>query len=163
MGLTETAPLLASYWPVLAALVLGFLANYLIQALQGSSPRKGKPRVRGQPTDEDNHVFQDTIGREKDAIPVGKQEEDDFAFPEEEGGGVHIPYRPTQYPPQEMVRRSLEFYKEMNERRSVRFFSDRPVPREVLENAIRTAGENSQLSFVNNGLLLLLLLLMDRA
>jgi nitroreductase len=35
---------------------------------------------------------------------------------------------------------SRRFYERMNQRRSVRFFSDRPVSREVIENLIRAAG-----------------------
>ncbi|KAJ8045842.1 Iodotyrosine deiodinase 1 [Holothuria leucospilota] len=41
---------------------------------------------------------------------------------------------------EEMVERSEQFYKEMNDRRSVRFYSDRPVPLRVIENIIKTAG-----------------------
>jgi nitroreductase len=44
------------------------------------------------------------------------------------------------YPEAEMVQRSRDFYEEMRRRRSVRMFSDKPVPREIIENCIRTAG-----------------------
>lgn len=40
----------------------------------------------------------------------------------------------------EMVDRSADFYDLMRRRRTIREFSDKPVPREVIENAIRTAG-----------------------
>ena len=43
-------------------------------------------------------------------------------------------------PETEMVERSRDFYKLMDRRRSVRVFSDEPVPMEVIENAIRVAG-----------------------
>ncbi|NVJ96920.1 MAG: nitroreductase family protein [Alphaproteobacteria bacterium] len=39
-----------------------------------------------------------------------------------------------------MVDRSADFYDLMRRRRTIREFSDKPVPREVIENAIRTAG-----------------------
>ena len=42
--------------------------------------------------------------------------------------------------PGEMLRRASEFYDEMNRRRSVRDYSDRPVPRELIELAIKTAS-----------------------
>ncbi len=42
--------------------------------------------------------------------------------------------------PQEMRRRSLEFHTEMCKRRSVRQFSEREVPRDVIENCLRAAG-----------------------
>lgn len=45
-----------------------------------------------------------------------------------------------QYSEEEMAARSAEFYAEMRRRRTVRHFSDQPVPREVIENCLRTAG-----------------------
>ncbi|MCG2821789.1 MAG: nitroreductase family protein [Candidatus Atribacteria bacterium] len=45
-----------------------------------------------------------------------------------------------EYPLREMEKRSEEFYLEMKKRRTVRQFSDRPVPRIIIENCIRTAG-----------------------
>ena len=45
-----------------------------------------------------------------------------------------------EYPPAEMKRRSAEFFDAINQRRTVREFSDRPVPADVIENALRAAG-----------------------
>lgn len=45
-----------------------------------------------------------------------------------------------EYSPEEMKKRSAEFYVEMKRRRTVRQFSDRPVPREIIENCLRTAA-----------------------
>ena len=45
-----------------------------------------------------------------------------------------------EYPADEMRRRAGQFCAEMRRRRSVRDFSDRPVPREVIEHCLRTAG-----------------------
>lgn len=45
-----------------------------------------------------------------------------------------------EYPPEEMKKRSAEFYVEMKRRRTVRQFSDRPIPREVIEDCLRTAA-----------------------
>lgn len=45
-----------------------------------------------------------------------------------------------ELPPDEMIRRAREFREEMARRRSVRDFSDRPVPRRVIEEAVRAAG-----------------------
>ena len=42
--------------------------------------------------------------------------------------------------PQEQLRRSREFLRRMQRRRTVREFSARPVPFELIENAIRVAG-----------------------
>lgn len=51
-----------------------------------------------------------------------------------------IPYRPPRLPEAEMVRLGREFYERMDRRRSVRAFSPDPVPRELIEVAIRTAS-----------------------
>ena len=52
-----------------------------------------------------------------------------------------IPYTSYQeYPVGEMKRRAAEFYADMRRRRTVREFSDRPVPREVIEDCLRAAG-----------------------
>ncbi|MBW2608892.1 MAG: nitroreductase family protein [Deltaproteobacteria bacterium] len=45
-----------------------------------------------------------------------------------------------EYPEGEMKRRSKAFYEDMQRRRTIRQFSDRPVPREIIENCLRTAG-----------------------
>ena len=45
-----------------------------------------------------------------------------------------------EYPAAEMLERAEAFYAEMRRRRTVRMFSDRPVPREVIERCLLTAG-----------------------
>ena len=45
-----------------------------------------------------------------------------------------------EYPIDQMQRRAAEFSAEMQRRRSVRAFADRPVPRPILEDCLRTAG-----------------------
>ena len=45
-----------------------------------------------------------------------------------------------QYPNDEMINRSQEFYKFLKRRRTVRDFSEKDVPLEVIENFILTAG-----------------------
>ncbi len=44
------------------------------------------------------------------------------------------------YPIEEMRQRAAGFYDEMHRRRTVRHFSDSPVPRDVIELCLRTAG-----------------------
>ena len=51
-----------------------------------------------------------------------------------------IPLDFQHLPEEEMLRRARQFYAEMNRRRTTRHFSDQPVPRELIEHAIRTAG-----------------------
>ncbi|MEE9169496.1 MAG: nitroreductase family protein [bacterium] len=45
-----------------------------------------------------------------------------------------------EYTPAEMKRRVAEFYDDVRRRRTVRDYSDRPVPREVIENCLLAAG-----------------------
>ncbi|HMQ53230.1 MAG TPA: nitroreductase family protein [Anaerolineae bacterium] len=45
-----------------------------------------------------------------------------------------------EYPLEEMKRRAAEFYATMRRRRSVRAFSDRAVPPEIIEDCVRAAG-----------------------
>lgn len=51
-----------------------------------------------------------------------------------------IPLDFTELPPEEMLARAETFYANMNRRRSVRFFSDKPVPQELIEFAVKTAN-----------------------
>jgi iodotyrosine deiodinase len=45
-----------------------------------------------------------------------------------------------EYPVAEMRRRAAEFYAEMRRRRTIRSFSDRAVPRDIIEDCLRAAG-----------------------
>jgi nitroreductase len=45
-----------------------------------------------------------------------------------------------EFPVDEMRRRAEAFYAEVDRRRTVREFSDRPVPREIIENALKAAS-----------------------
>jgi len=51
-----------------------------------------------------------------------------------------VPYERIALSPEEQHDRADTFYEEMNRRRSVRMFSDAPVPRHLVEQAIRTAS-----------------------
>jgi nitroreductase len=50
----------------------------------------------------------------------------------------HATYR--KYPVEEMSRRAIAFREEMQRRRTVRYFSNRPVPREIIEDCLLAAG-----------------------
>jgi len=51
-----------------------------------------------------------------------------------------VPLAFHRRPPGEMLERAAAFYRELNRRRTTRHFSTEPVPRELIEWAIRTAG-----------------------
>ncbi|KAG7508282.1 iodotyrosine deiodinase 1 [Solea senegalensis] len=51
-----------------------------------------------------------------------------------------VPYSLQHYSEETMLQRSKDFYKMLKQRRSVRFISPEMVPRDVIDNVIRTAG-----------------------
>jgi iodotyrosine deiodinase len=52
----------------------------------------------------------------------------------------HIPFEAHSFSEEEMYQRSANFYQLMDKRRSLRFFSDRPIPKSIIENLIQTAS-----------------------
>lgn len=55
-------------------------------------------------------------------------------------GHPFIHYKKNVIDEDEMIKRSLHFYNELNLRRSVRDFSDRPIPKAVIVNLLQTAS-----------------------
>lgn len=55
-------------------------------------------------------------------------------------GSTFIPYHRETYSPEEMLQRSTEYYEWLDTRRSLRSFSDKVVPKEVIENLIQAAS-----------------------
>jgi len=53
---------------------------------------------------------------------------------------LHIPYSIDEKSKMASIQASTEFYDLMDKRRSVRFFSDKAVPEEVINNIIKTAN-----------------------
>ena len=50
------------------------------------------------------------------------------------------PYKISDFSTEELIEKSQKYFQEINKRRSVRDFSNREVPKEVIENIIKTAG-----------------------
>jgi len=55
-------------------------------------------------------------------------------------GYEHIEYQRDTYEPEVATRRSLEFYEWLDKRRTVREISDKPVPKELVQNLIISAS-----------------------
>lgn len=51
-----------------------------------------------------------------------------------------IPYNPLEFSEEESVNRAKAYFEFLNKRRSVRDFSSRPVPKEVINQVLMTAG-----------------------
>lgn len=52
----------------------------------------------------------------------------------------HIPFQREFLNSEQMLQRSKEFYHFMDERRSLRFFSDKPVSKEIIQHLLLTAS-----------------------
>lgn len=55
-------------------------------------------------------------------------------------GYQHLRYHHNPLTVEEMIKASNDLYEKINARRSIRYFSDKSVPREVIENIIKTAA-----------------------
>lgn len=55
-------------------------------------------------------------------------------------GYPFLRYRQSEYNGDQMMQRSKEFYTFINQRRTVRDFSSRPIPKEVIQNILLTAS-----------------------
>ncbi len=55
-------------------------------------------------------------------------------------GYAHVEYNRDTYSPEEATQRSMDFYHWMDTRRTVREISNRPVPKELVENVIMAAS-----------------------
>ena len=55
-------------------------------------------------------------------------------------GYPHIKYNHNPLTEEQMISASREFYEKIDRRRSIRYFSDQPVRREVIENLIKAAS-----------------------
>jgi len=54
---------------------------------------------------------------------------------------AHVPLSTyKRYSEKEMIERSAEFFDNMNNRRTLRYYSSEPVPKEVIENIVKTGG-----------------------
>lgn len=52
----------------------------------------------------------------------------------------HIPYHYVRKTEKELLARATEFYRIAAARRTLRFFSEDPIPKEVIREVIRAAG-----------------------
>ncbi|XP_041726806.1 iodotyrosine deiodinase 1 [Coregonus clupeaformis] len=124
--------LLSTLTPVFVAVLCVILA-VLFKSFQKKEMKEVKPAAEVRPwVDEDL----------QDDTEIRTKEEDDGDWVESGGEEelAHVPYLASRYPVEVMVQRSQDFYSLMNQRRSVRFISPEPVPRQVIDNVIRTAG-----------------------
>ena len=146
--LAEAAPFLFNNWPlVLLGTVTVALATTLLYVLTPSSQSGGSSKEEGKQGDKGGiKAKPKTITSfDKGEHPLAEFDDEKpdaslLAPPLHSADTPHIPYKPDRLSNEEMITRSKEFYEAMNKRRSVREFSKDPIPIEVIENIIKTAG-----------------------
>ncbi len=55
-------------------------------------------------------------------------------------GHPHVVYKREELSPEEMITRSSDFYYHMDQRRTIREFESAPIPKEVIQNILKTAS-----------------------
>uniref|UniRef100_A0A2P2I2M4 Iodotyrosine deiodinase 1-like n=2 Tax=Hirondellea gigas TaxID=1518452 RepID=A0A2P2I2M4_9CRUS len=143
---------LCDYWfvsvPLLTA--LGVFAWFMNQEEQGtSSTETAAPADDIQSRILDAKKSASSISRMKETVVFDRDWDanaEDNAHDEDiVPSGIpedvqHIHFEHKRLTLESMYTRSKEFYELMNNRRSVRFFSKDPVPKEIIQNIVRTAG-----------------------
>ncbi|KAM9382545.1 iodotyrosine deiodinase 1 [Phaethornis superciliosus] len=125
-----------AFFSSLTPVFIAIICVLIVVILKKNNGEKGKGRTKNKPLsrpwlDDDLKDGTDHHLKEEDADEEGQGLEENVA---------HVPFVVERYSETEMIKRSQMFYELLNKRRSVRFLSDEPVPREVIDNVIRTAG-----------------------
>ncbi|RXM35046.1 Iodotyrosine deiodinase 1 [Acipenser ruthenus] len=125
--------LFSSLTPVFIAI----LCIVIVAVLKGFKKKSKKPKAQTTSTSESRPWVDEDL---QDNTELNLEEEDNDDWTHREVDVPQIPFSPPQLSEGEMLRRSQQFFELLNKRRSVRFISPKPVPREVIDNVIRTAG-----------------------
>ncbi|XP_078503184.1 iodotyrosine deiodinase 1 [Lissotriton helveticus] len=127
-----TVALFSSFTPAFIAIIC-ILFAVIVRSSRAPASKGGS----GRKTTQESRPWVDEDLQ--DSTDLHLQEEDGDEWQEEEDL-LHVPFSSERFPEDDMVRRSKEFYEMLNKRRSVRFISSEPVPREVIDNIIKAAG-----------------------
>lgn len=132
--LSESFPFFNNYWHYI---IISFISYVVCTAFLRSSKlfksakqcpenesEEGKP-LENEPSDEDGTEYSDDDDRDAPALPSDLE---------------HVPYLYTRPSEEESLKRAREFYELAFARRSIRFFSADPIPKEVIHELIRAAG-----------------------
>ena len=124
--LEKEAPFLYSNWPYLLVLCCGVLFVYFLEKRIHKEQKKRMARIL----------------REEHPLSEFREDFDpDLLAPSLHSPDTpHIEYQFTRLSNEDMIKRSKEFYQQMNKRRSIREFSTEDVPLEIIENIIKMAG-----------------------
>ncbi|XP_028296020.1 iodotyrosine deiodinase [Gouania willdenowi] len=122
------------------AVILCLVAGFVLLKSRGTGTTLTSTDKTNTTSKVDFKPWVDQDLQDNTEITAKEDESDDWDGSHEEEGLAHVPYSPQRYPEKTMLERSRDFYSVMNQRRSVRFISPEPVPREVIDNVIHTAG-----------------------
>ncbi|KAK3919553.1 Iodotyrosine deiodinase 1 [Frankliniella fusca] len=130
-------PFLAANWLYILAGVLCFVtARFTIATSYASSLRTTQQRRRGR-----EHLSPDQAAELPDEdLECSEDGDDDGPAPSLPADLEHVPLQFERMSEDEMRARARDFYRVMDRRRTVRAFSTDPVPMDVIEDLVRTAG-----------------------
>lgn len=127
-------PLLVNIWRIVGLISVTLATGIVIGKFSQSDDDKKKRSDKSSI----NRDQVQSINESADDNQVDEVEDDD-QFPGEDDF-PRIVFEHTRLSQEDSIHRSVEFYHRMNQRRSVRDISPDPVPLQVIENIIKTAG-----------------------
>lgn len=142
-SVAEVAPFLFNNWPLVLGTVTVVLATALLYVLTASGSKEGETREKNRARGiQSSKKISTTIDKGEHPLTEFDDEKPDPTLTPSlhSPDTPHISYRPDSFTDKEMMAMSKEFYETMNKRRSVRHFSKKPIPIEVIENIVKTAG-----------------------
>ncbi|XP_037605894.1 iodotyrosine deiodinase 1 [Sebastes umbrosus] len=134
---------LSVFTPVLAVvlcLVIGFMLVVRSRETETTSTSPTAPGKTEGASKVDFRPWVDQDLQDDTDITAKENEDGDWVDSNEAEAVPQVPYSTPRYPVETMLERAKDMYTLMNQRRTVRFISPEPVPREVINNVIRTAG-----------------------
>lgn len=126
--------LFSAFTPVFVAVLSVVIVVLFLNSLKNGPSKKaeGNPASEARPwVDEDLQDDTEIKSKDEDGDEWVESGEEDLP---------HVPCPVVRYPVDVMKKRAQDFYRLLNQRRSVRFIGPEPVPREVIDDVIRTAG-----------------------
>eukprot|EP00731_Ephydatia_muelleri_P029759 Em0021g282a len=140
------APFLAQYGHYIVIAVLTLLLAVIVAFFlspETNNPKSATAATKPAPQDDASKV-PPTLATDKGEHPLAEFENEkpdpELAPPLHAADTPQIPYDFARVSEKDMIARSETFYQQMNKRRSIRHFSTDPVPLEVINNIIKTAG-----------------------
>ncbi|XP_022208016.1 iodotyrosine deiodinase 1 isoform X1 [Nilaparvata lugens] len=124
----EYIPFISKYWPFIITGLVCYLATRFCFYALGDKDKRISMYNRDGEHEEADLDSDEEVNDDSEIVP---------ALPADL---KHVPFEFERYSEEESVRRAKEFYELVKTRRTVRFFSKDPVPFEVIQNIVKSAG-----------------------